>query len=186
MMCLRTEESVSASHKSSQRERHFMCLKTESSVSASHKSSERDRHRNVTETESSVSASHKSSARERNFWSDDASTNRQDFLCAHKGESERMVRANKCCFGEVQSSSNSGKSKFTIVQLHRRAATAMSPMCLKSYNAGASWGHWCWLCASFGRPRRPPSGFWGGLRGKEIVNCIKNERNTGGMGWSEK
>ena len=126
VMCLKTEESVSASHKSSQRERHFMCLKTESSVSASHKSSERDRHRNVTETESSVSASHKSSARERNFWSDDASTNRQDFLCADKGESERMVRANKCCFGEVQSSSNSGESKFTIVQLHRRAATAIT------------------------------------------------------------
>ena len=102
MMCLKTEESVSASHKSSQRERHFMCLKTESSVSASHKSSERDRHRNVTETESSVSASHKSSARERNFWSDDASTNRQNFVCADKGKSERMVRANKCCFGRCK------------------------------------------------------------------------------------
>ena len=51
MMCLKTEESVSASHKSSQRERHFMCLKTESSVSPYHKSSQR----------------------ERIFWSDDAS-----------------------------------------------------------------------------------------------------------------
>ena len=127
-------------------------------VSASHKSSERDRHRNVTETESSVSASHKSSARERNFWSDDASTNRQDFWCAHKEESERMVRANKCCFGEVQSSSNSGKSKFTIVQLHRRAATAMSPMCLKSYNAGASLGSLVLAVRALWAPLAAP--FW--------------------------
>ena len=113
-------------------------------------------------TEESVSASHKSSARERNFWSDDASTTMRNFLCDDKGESERMVRANTCCFGEVQSSSNSGISKFTIVQLHRRAATAMSPMCLKSYKQNRIWRHWCWLCASFWAPSAAPFCFFVG------------------------
>ena len=72
-------------------------------------------------TEESVSVSHKSSQRERIFWSDDASqTGGTPDLNLTGWCAQISVVLGRCKVDKLW------ESKFTIVRLHRRAATAIT------------------------------------------------------------
>ena len=72
-------------------------------------------------TEESASGSHKSSQRERIFWSDDASQTRgTPYLDLRGWCAQIRVVLGRCKVDKVW------ESKFARVQLHRRAATAIT------------------------------------------------------------